>query len=68
MEKLDIYQAMIMTRVQTFRLFTERLKEDPDASVPMDLYCTDIGFLLNMLDRSGEELSKLRKKEGRIIV
>lgn len=66
--KGDVYGAMISARVQTFRIFSEKLKEEPNASVAMELYCRDVGFLLNMLDRAGEKLALMRKESEKRII
>ena len=63
--KGDAYGALIMSCVQTHKIFCEKIKEEPDASVAMELYCRDVGFLLNMLDRAGEQIHKMR--QNRII-
>ncbi len=57
------YEARIMTTLQTYNIFVEKLKETPEATIEMDLYCRDVGMLLTLLNEAGEQLSILRKEK-----
>jgi len=66
--KGDPYSAIIMSIAMTHKIFSEKLKEEPQASVDMETYCHDVGFLLGMLDRAGEKLAMLRKESEKRII
>lgn len=59
----DWYEVRIQTIVQTHKIFLENLAENPDhkSTVDMETYCRDVGMLLNMLNKAGEQLNNKKR-------
>ena len=55
------YDVRIQSIVQTLKIFTDNLIENPNSTVDMETYCRDVNLLLTLLNKAGEELSNRRR-------
>lgn len=49
-------QVRMNTIIQTHNIFVTKLKDYPNSTIDMSLYCKDIGFMIHLINQIEENL------------